>query len=256
MTPGTIEIRGLGVQFRLFHERVTTLKEAVVHLFKQYKKWDDFWALKDVNISMKRGETLGIIGHNGSGKSTLLKTVAGVLDPTVGTVEACGRIAPLIELGAGFDPELTGRDNVFLNGAILGYSRKEMLAKFDRIVDFAELRDFIDLPVKNYSSGMYMRLGFAIATDVEPDILIIDEILAVGDERFQKKCMDRVYQFQKKGVSILYVSHALSQMEQLCDRLVLLDHGRVDMQGDPAKVVARYRELMEAAAAKPAAGAA
>lgn len=247
-----IEIRDLGVRFRLFHERVTTLKEAVVHRFRQYQKWDDFWALKGVSVSVRRGETVGIIGHNGSGKSTLLKTVAGVLDPTEGTVDAQGRIAPLIELGAGFDPELTGRDNVFLNGAILGFGRKEMQAKFDRIVDWAELSEFIDLPVKNYSSGMYMRLGFAIATDVEPDILIIDEILAVGDEHFQQKCMERVRQFQKAGVSILFVSHALEQMQTLCDRLVLLDHGHLAAEGKPVDVVKRYREIIGAVPAPAA----
>lgn len=240
---GGISFEGVGMRFRLHRERVTSLKEAVLGRFRQYRAADELWALRDVSFAVGAGESVGVVGHNGSGKSTLLRLAAGVLQPTHGRVRVRGRVSPMIELGAGFDPELSGRDNLFLNGALLGYSRRDMAAKLERIVDFSELGDFIDVPVKNYSSGMYARLGFAIAADVEPDVLLVDEVLAVGDERFQAKCLDRIREVQRQGCTILFVSHALDAVADLCGRIVVLDHGRVALDGPPGPAIARAREL-------------
>jgi lipopolysaccharide transport system ATP-binding protein len=240
---GGISFEGVGMRFRLHRERVTSLKEAVLGRFRQFSAADEMWALRDVSIVIGAGESVGVVGHNGSGKSTLLRLAAGVLRPTHGRVGVRGRVSPMIELGAGFDPELTGRDNLFLNGALLGYSRREMAAKLDRIVAFSELGDFIDVPVKNYSSGMYARLGFAIAADVEPDVLLVDEVLSVGDERFQAKCLERIREIQRRGCTILFVSHALDSVAELCGRIVVLDHGRIAFDGAPGPAVARAREL-------------
>jgi len=243
MRNGEIRIRDAGVCYRLFREKVTTLKEAVVQRFRHLRSSETFWALRHVNIEIQPGESIALVGHNGSGKSTLLKTIAGVLQPSEGEVVTQGRISPMIELGAGFDSELTGRDNVYLNGALLGYSRKQMEAKFDRIVAFSELGDFIDMPIKNYSSGMYARLGFAIAQDVEPEILIIDEVLAVGDERFQEKCKKRIFDFRSSGITFCYVSHSLEGAKELCPRAAVLHHGRLQFDGAIEQAWARYREL-------------
>ncbi|HEY2031377.1 MAG TPA: ABC transporter ATP-binding protein [Myxococcales bacterium] len=240
---GRVQLRGVGVRFRMYREKVITLKEAVLQRFQHLKTADDFWALKAVDLDIASGESVALIGHNGSGKSTLLKLAAGVLQPTLGTVQVQGRISPMIELAAGFDPDLTGRDNVFLNGALMGYSRKQMKEKFDRIVEFSELAEFIDMPVKNYSSGMYARLGFAIAADVEPEILIIDEILAVGDEKFQAKCMERIKSIRSTGCTIIYVSHAMDSVRLLCDRVAVLHHGELVFDGAPEPAIAKYREL-------------
>ncbi len=240
---GTITFHQLGMCFRMHREKVTTLKEAVLGRFRHLKHADEFWAVRGVTAEIRPGESVGLIGHNGSGKSTLLRMAAGVLKPTEGTVRVEGRLSPMIELAAGFDPDLTGRDNVFLNGALLGYSRREMASKLDRIIEFSELGDFIDVPVKNYSSGMYARLGFAIATDVEPDVLMVDEVLAVGDERFQAKCMDRIRGIRRRGTTIVYVSHAMGQVEALCDRVLVLHHAQLVFDGAPAAAIARYREL-------------
>jgi homopolymeric O-antigen transport system ATP-binding protein len=240
---GALSFHDVGMCFRLHREKVTTLKEAILGRFRQYKEPDEFWALRGVSLEVAPGESVGLIGHNGSGKSTLLKMAAGVLKPTEGTVRVEGRVSPMIELAAGFDPELTGRDNVFLNGALMGYSRREMAKKFDRIVDFSELAEFIDVPVKNYSSGMYARLGFAIAADVEPEILIVDEVLAVGDERFQAKCMDRIRDIRASGCTIFYVSHAMETVAELCSRVVVMHHGRLHFDGAPHDAIVRYREL-------------
>jgi homopolymeric O-antigen transport system ATP-binding protein len=240
---GRIQLRGVGVRFRMYREKVITLKEAVLRRFQHLKTADDFWALKTVNLDIASGESVALIGHNGSGKSTLLKVAAGVLQPTVGSVQVKGRISPMIELAAGFDPDLTGRDNVFLNGALMGYSRKQMKDKFDRIVEFSELGEFIDMPVKNYSSGMYARLGFAIAADVEPEILIIDEVLAVGDEKFQAKCMERIKLIRSTGCTIVYVSHGMESVRQLCDRVAVLHHGELVFDGPPDPAIAKYRDL-------------
>ncbi len=243
MKNGEIRIRDAGVCYRLYREKVTTLKEAVVNRFRHLRSSEVFWALRHATLDIQPGEAIALVGHNGSGKSTLLKTIAGVLQPSEGEVLAQGRISPMIELGAGFDAELSGRDNVFLNGALLGFSRKQMEAKFDRIVAFSELADFIDMPIKNYSSGMYARLGFAIAQDVEPDILIVDEVFAVGDERFQEKCKARIRDFRSAGVTFCFVSHGYEAAKELCPRAAVLHHGRLAFDGPIEQGWARYREL-------------
>lgn len=242
---GALSFHDVGMCFRLYRERVDTLKEAVLGRFRHRSRYDEFWALRRATLEVAPGESIGLIGANGSGKSTLLRIAAGVLRPSEGTVRVDGRVSPMIELAAGFDPDLTGRDNVFLNGALMGYSRKEMARKFQRIVDFSELGEFIDQPVKNYSSGMYARLGFAIAADVDPEILIIDEVLAVGDERFQAKCMERIREIRKSGCTLLYVSHGMESVEELCDRVVVLHHGQIVLDGAPGPAIARYRELQD-----------
>lgn len=219
------------------------LKQALLDIFK--KDTEDFWALKDINLEIKKGESVGIIGANGSGKTTLLKLMAGVMTPSSGSVEVEGKIGPLIELGAGFHPELSGRDNIYLNGTILGLSKKEIEEKFDEIVDFAGLRDFIDTPVKHYSSGMYMRLGFSIATNINPDILLVDEILAVGDIAFQKKCFAKLHEFHQKGVTIVVISHSLDTIKDFSERVVLLSHGKIVGEGKPEKVIHQYTKLSE-----------
>src|SRR5512140_514392 len=240
---GALDFQDVGMCFRLYRERVDTLKEAVLGRFRHRQRYDEFWALRHVTFAVAAGESVGLIGHNGSGKSTLLKMAAGVLRPKEGTVRVDGRISPMIELAAGFDPDLTGRDNIFLNGALMGHSRKEMAGKLDRIIEFSELGDFIDQPAKNYSSGMYARLGFAIAADVDPEILIIDEILAVGDERFQAKCMERIRAIRAGGCTIVYVSHAMDSVRELCDRVIVLHHGALVFDGPPGPAIERYREL-------------
>ncbi|GIV97992.1 MAG: ABC transporter [Herpetosiphonaceae bacterium] len=216
----------------------------VTGLFRRRLESDIFWALQDVSFAIQRGETVGLIGHNGSGKSTTLKLVSRILQPTSGTVSVNGRVSALLELGSGFHPDLTGRENIYLNGSLLGYSRAEMRRKMDEIVEFAEMEQFIDMPVKHYSSGMYMRLGFSIAVSVDPDILITDEVLAVGDEIFQRKCLDRIYKFKQQGRTILFVSHALGQVQNLCSRVLWFDHGRLMEDGNPVTVIDAYLQQM------------
>ncbi len=240
---GTIVFQDAGMRFRLHRERVTTFKEAVLGRFRHLRAVDELWALRHVSFQVRPGEAVGLVGANGSGKSTLLKLAAGVLQPTEGGVRVEGRVSPLIELAAGFDPELSGRDNVFLNGALLGRSRREMARRIERIAEFAELADFMDVPVKNYSSGMYARLGFAVAVDVEPDVLMVDEVLAVGDERFQAKCAERIREIRAGGTTLFYVSHQMDQVAATCDRVLLLHHGRLCHDGPPAESIRRYREL-------------
>ena len=201
---------------------------------------DDFWALRDVNFTIQRGETVGLIGHNGSGKSTTLKLITRILQPTSGRIVVDGRVSALLELGSGFHPDLTGRENIYLNGSLLGFSRDDMAHKVDSIIDFSEMAEFIDMPVKHYSSGMYMRLGFAVAINVDPDILITDEVLAVGDELFQRKCMDRIYALKKRGKTILFVSHALGQVRDLCDRALWFDHGNLMVDSTPNDAIDDY----------------
>ena len=251
MRNGEIRIRDAGVCYRLYREKVSTLKEAVVNRFRHLRSAEMFWAVRHVSLEIEPGGAIALVGHNGSGKSTLLKTIAGVLMPDEGEVLVQGRISPMIELGAGFDPELSGRDNIFLNGALLGFSRRQMEGKFDRIVAFSELGDFIDMPIKNYSSGMYARLGFAIAQDVEPDILIVDEVLAVGDERFQEKCKARIRDFRAAGITFCFVSHNYEAARELCPRAAVLHHGRLAFDGPIVQAWERYRELERGPAPGP-----
>ena len=235
-----IEVKNVSMRFNLATEKTDTIKEYFVKLLKGQLMFNEFYALKNVNLTVNRGEAVALIGANGSGKSTLLKCIAGVLYPTTGSIAVRGSIAPLIELGAGFDPDLTARENIYLNGAVLGHDRKFMDAHFKSIVDFAELWDFIDVPVKNFSSGMVARLGFAIATEVSADILVVDEILAVGDFRFQQKCKERMAQMMKGGTTLLFVSHSENQVRQLCQKAVWLKKGEIQMFDDVDKVFAFY----------------
>lgn len=242
MKETVIEVKDVSMHFNLMVERVDSIKEYVMKLVKGKLLYNDLVALSHVSFDVHKGEIVGLVGLNGAGKSTLLKIIAGVLKPTEGKVITRGTIAPLIEVGAGFDPELTARENVYLNGAILGHDRKFMDSKFDEIIDFAELRNFVDVPVKNFSSGMYARLGFAIATMVQPDILIVDEVLSVGDYKFQKKCEDRIQAMLDKGVTVVLVSHDINMIENLCTKVVWLEHGHLKDIGPTAKVCKEYEE--------------
>jgi ABC-2 type transport system ATP-binding protein len=237
-----IAVQDLSKRFRMYHERPTSLKERVLRL--RGSRAQDFWALRDVSIEVPEGHTVGLVGANGSGKTTLLKIIGGILRPTSGSVTTRGRIAALLELGAGFHPELTGRENVYLNASILGLSKRETDLYFDDIVEFAELEGFIDNQVKYYSSGMFVRLGFAVAVHVNPSILLIDEVLAVGDEAFQRKCLARVREFQREGRTIVFVTHAMQQIAQICNTAVMLDHGRVAAEGAVQEVIKEYRLVM------------
>ncbi len=226
-TEPIIEVKNVSMRFNLAKEKTDTFKEYLVKLVKRQLMFNEFYALKGVNLTVNRGESVALIGANGSGKSTLLKCMAGVLYPSSGSVKVHGSIAPLIELGAGFDPDLTARENIYLNGAVLGHDRKFMDAHFRSIVDFAELWEFIDVPVKNFSSGMVARLGFAIATEVRADILVVDEILSVGDYRFQQKCKERMAYMMEGGTTLLFVSHSEEQVKELCQKAAWLDHGKL-----------------------------
>lgn len=237
-----IEVKNVSMRFNLATEKTDTIKEYFVKLLKGQLMFNEFYALKNVNLTVNRGEAVALIGANGSGKSTLLKCIAGVLYPTTGSIAVRGSIAPLIELGAGFDPDLTARENIYLNGAVLGHDRKFMDEHFQSIVDFAELWEFIDVPVKNFSSGMVARLGFAIATEVSADILVVDEILAVGDFRFQQKCKERMANMMKGGTTLLFVSHSEAQVKELCQKAVWLDHGTVMRNGPTGEVFMAYHE--------------
>lgn len=234
----SIEIKEVWESFRIYHQKNETLKAALV----KFKRgvYEEFWALKGVSFDVLRGETIGIIGQNGSGKSTLLKCIARILTPTRGQINVFGKISPLLELGAGFHPELTGRENIFVNGAILGLTRRQIKERYDDIVAFSELEDFIDTQVKAYSSGMYIRLGFAVAVYSDPDILLIDEILAVGDERFRHKCYAKIRNFQNNGKTIILVTHDMNAARDFCDRLVLLQKGSVQEIGKPQDVANTY----------------
>ena len=235
-----ITVDHVSMRFNLSSEKFDSFKEYVIKSIKRQVSYDEFWALKDVSFEVKKGDSVGLIGLNGSGKSTMLKTIAGVYKPTKGSVTVRGNIAPLIELGAGFDMDLTARENVFLNGALLGYSRKEMEKEYDEIVEFSELKDFMNVPVKNFSSGMISRLAFAIATVGIPDILIVDEVLSVGDFHFQEKCEKRIFNMMDKGTTILFVSHSIQQVKRICNKIVWLDHGNLKMLGSTQKVCDIY----------------
>jgi ABC-2 type transport system ATP-binding protein len=244
-----ISVQGVSKRFRLFHERPTSVKEGVLRFRRS--RAEDFWALHDVSAEIPDGQTVGLLGANGSGKTTLLKIIGGILRPTEGRVVTRGRIAALLELGAGFHPELTGRENVYLNASILGLSKKETDRHFDEIVGFAELEEFIDNQVKFYSSGMFVRLGFAVAVHVDPHILLVDEVLAVGDEAFQRKCINRVREFQQEGRTIVFVTHAVPLVQRICDQAVLLDHGRVRAAGEVDGVIKDFRLAMVRVAEAP-----
>ncbi len=236
-----IKVENVSMKFSLASEKIDSFKDYFIKTLKQQISYNEFWALKDVSFTVNRGEALGLIGLNGSGKSTMLKVIAGVLKPTKGSVEVRGTIAPLIELGAGFDMDLTASENIFLNGALLGYSRKDMEKEYDNIVTFSELHDFMNVPVKNFSSGMVSRLAFAIATIGQPDILICDEVLSVGDFRFQEKCQKRIKTMLDKGTTLLFVSHSIEQVEELCDKIVWLEKGTRKMFGDAKEIAEIYR---------------
>jgi homopolymeric O-antigen transport system ATP-binding protein len=243
MSDFAIDVRNVSKRFRLAHGQYNTVKERIIHGGRR-KSTEDFWALSEVSMTVEAGQTVGILGRNGSGKSTLLKCICGVLQPTSGEVAVKGKLAGLLELGAGFQMDLTGRENIYLNGSLLGMSKSEVDRAFDAIVDFSELEEFIDGPVKFYSSGMTVRLGFAVAVNVDPDILVIDEVLAVGDERFQRKCIDRVRQFQKEGRTILLVTHAADTVRSICDRGVVLSHGHLVAEGEPGEATRIFRERL------------
>ena len=240
-----ISVKNVGMRFNLSQERVDNLKEYFIKMIKRDLKYNEFWALKDINFDIKKGERLGVLGLNGSGKSTLLKVVSGVLKPSTGSVQTRGVIAPLLELGAGFSPEYTGRENIYLYGSVLGYSKDFLDEKFDEIVDFSELGEFIEVPVKNYSSGMKSRLGFSIATVVEPDILILDEVLSVGDKKFRVKSEKKVMSMFERGVTVLFVSHSLEQVQRICDKAIILDSGRLVANGPVEKVARIYKNMTE-----------
>ena len=245
MAEYAVEVNNVSKMFKLYHENVRSLKEKV--LFFNKRGYEEFWALKDIDIQVKEGETLGIIGANGSGKSTLLKLTTRILYPTTGRVVTNGSIAALLELGAGFQPDLTGRENVYLNASILGFSKKEVDKRFDDIVAFAEMERFIDNHVRNYSSGMYIRLGFAVAISVDPDILIVDEVLAVGDEAFQRKCIERIEEIQQAGKTIIFVTHNVEMTREICTKVVMLESGKIVKEGKPREVVNFYHQTMESA---------
>lgn len=240
-----IKLEKVGMRFNLSKEKVDSMKEYFIKLLKRELKFDEFWALKDVSFVAEKGDRIGVLGLNGAGKSTLMKVIAGVFRPTEGTVERNGVIAPMIELGAGFDKQYTGAENIFLYGAVLGHSRKFMQEKFDEIVEFSELKDFIDVPLKNYSSGMKARLGFAIATVVKPDILILDEVLSVGDAKFRKKSEKKLMDMMDTGVTVLFVSHNLDQVKRICNKAMILEKGKLVEYGDIDTVAPIYQEMIK-----------
>lgn len=245
MSKNIIDVDHLYIRFNLANEKVRDLKEYAIKAAKRELLFQEFMALKDVSLHVKKGEAWGLIGSNGSGKSTLLKTIAGILKPYEGTVKVRGQIAPMIELGAGFDSDLTARENIFLNGAVLGHSKKFMEEHFDGIVEFAGIHRFLDSPIKNFSSGMKARLGFAVATMVNPDILIVDEVLSVGDHRFRKKCKERMQDMLSGGTTLLYVSHNIESVVKLCDNALWLDNGDMIMYGEAEMVCEAYQNRQE-----------
>ena len=242
-----VSFKGVSKRFTLHHERPRTLQELAIGLLGGGRGGtEELWALKDVDFEVEEGESLGIIGPNGAGKSTILKLVAGIMRPTSGETVIRGKVSPLLELGAGFHPDLTGRENIYLNAALLGVRQRETKARFHEIVEFSELERFIDVPLKHYSSGMYMRLGFAVAVNVDPAILLIDEVLAVGDEAFQRKCLAKIEEFQREGRTIIFVSHSLPTVKKLCNRALWLDEGCMRSMGVAEEVVDEYLEAVRA----------
>ena len=239
-----IEVENVSMCFNMATEKTDTIKQYLIKLAKHQLFYKEFWALKDISFSINRGESLALIGRNGCGKSTMLKIIAGVLEPTKGRVNVRGNIAPLIELGAGFDMDLTARENIYMNGAIMGFDRAFMNAHFDEIVEFSELQDFLDVPVKNFSSGMIARLGFSVATIVEAEVLIVDEILAVGDAAFQVKCLQRMEKLLSGGTTLVFVSHSAEQVNRLCKNALWINHGEIKMLGNSEDVTKAYFEFL------------
>ena len=237
-----INAENITVCYRMSHDKIKSIKEYLVAMIKRKLQYEEFYALNDVSFQIQKGEVVGIVGNNGAGKSTLLKVISGILRPTQGSVSLQGNVVPMLELGSGFDFDLTGRENIFLNGAILGYSEEFLKSKYDEIVEFSELGRFIDTPVRNYSSGMVMRLAFSIASMVDPDILIVDEILAVGDASFQEKSYARMMDLMSHGTTVLLVSHNIEQVRRLCDRVIWLDHGSVMAIGETAAICDAYTQ--------------
>ena len=235
-----IKVNDVSMRFLMANDKISSIKEFVTAFLKRKLKFKEFWALRDINFEVNKGEVVGIIGRNGAGKSTILKIISGIMKPTTGNVERYGNIVPMLELGSGFDMDLSGKENIFLNGAILGYSKEFLESKYDEILEFSELGDFIYSPIRNYSSGILMRLAFSIATVVEPEILIVDEILAVGDENFQQKSRKRMMELMSGGTTVLFVSHNLWQIREMCDRVVWLEGGHVKMFGPVNEVCDAY----------------
>ncbi len=235
-----IRANDISMRYLMTYDRIQSIKEYIVQMLRGKIKYEEFWALKNVSFEVERGEVVGIIGHNGAGKSTLLKVISGILKPTGGELEVHGNVVPMLELGSGFDHDLTGRENIFLNGSILGYSEKYLKEKYDQIVEFSELGKFIDVPIRNYSSGMLMRLAFSIATVVQPEILIVDEILAVGDAAFQEKSKARMLELMSGGTTVLFVSHSLEQIREMCDRVIWLEHGQIKAIGATKEICDAY----------------
>lgn len=235
-----VEVNDVSMHFRMPGDRINSLKEYVVQLLSGKLKYNEFVALDHVSFTVNKGEVVGLIGHNGAGKSTILKVISGILKPTGGEVKTYGNVVPMLELGSGFDMELTGNENIFLNGAILGYSEEFLRAKYQEIIDFSELGQFINIPIRNYSSGMLARLAFSVATVVEPEILIVDEVLSVGDSSFQEKSRNRMMELMGGGTTVLFVSHSIPQIRDMCDRVVWLDHGKVKMIGNAEEVCDAY----------------
>ena len=235
-----IRANDISMRYLMTYDRIQSIKEYIVQMLRGKIKYEEFWALKNVSFEVERGEVVGIIGHNGAGKSTLLKVISGILKPTGGELEVHGNGVPMLELGSGFDHDLTGRENIFLNGSILGYSEKYLKEKYEQIVEFSELGKFIDVPIRNYSSGMLMRLAFSIATVVQPEILIVDEILAVGDAAFQEKSKTRMLELMGGGTTVLFVSHSLEQIREMCDRVIWLEHGQIKAIGATKEICDAY----------------
>lgn len=240
-----IVVENMSVLFNLNKEKVDNLKEYFIKLVTHKLHFTEFWALNDISFTVEKGDRVGILGFNGAGKSTLLKVIAGVLKPTKGTVKVDGVIAPMLELGAGFDMNYSGKENIYLYGATMGYSRKFIESKYDEIVEFSELGDFIEVPVKNYSSGMRARLGFAIASAVEPEILILDEVLSVGDAKFRRKSEAKIRSMFDKGITVLFVSHSVEQVLNICNKAILLDHGKIIASGETAEICEKYNDMVK-----------
>ncbi|MBR4859395.1 MAG: ABC transporter ATP-binding protein [Clostridia bacterium] len=245
MAKPAITVSNMSMMFNLNQEKVDNLKEYFIKLVTRKLRFTEFWALNDISFTVEKGDRVGVLGFNGAGKSTLLKVIAGVLKPTKGSVSVNGVIAPMLELGAGFDMNYSGKENIYLYGATMGYSRKFIEEKYDQIVEFSELGDFINVPVKNYSSGMRARLGFAIATAVEPEILILDEVLSVGDAKFRKKSEAKIRSMFDKGITVLFVSHSVDQVLNICNKAIILEKGRLIAQGDAKEICAKYNEMIK-----------